>query len=278
MQKLKLILKDYFGFFILTVSLLIWKFNIVGNGGNDFNGFYPKLSDFGFLGILLPLLCCLFLALNASNALNKNFKENYIKILLFEKAKIKWYVIALLFFPLLYSSSFIIGKLLEFETTENLFTFNITMVNSFLLVLLVAGGSAEFGWRGFLQKELQKKYNPLLTASEIAFFWALWNLPLHYNGIYSTEGFFHFLPRFITTFQLSILFTWLYNKYGFSILAAMILYSMTYTALDTIGRSHIPVIVLGILMMFIFIFDNKMWKRKNYADEIYSNDFKKSSR
>ena len=62
------------------------------------------------------------------------------------------------------------------------------------------------------------------------------------------------------------------------ILAAMILYSMTYTALDTIGRSHIPVIVLGILMMFIFIFDNKMWKRKNYADEIYSNDFKKSSR
>ncbi len=227
-RKIKIDSKEIFWlYFILTVGLLFWKFSIVENGGNDFNGFYPKLSDFTLLGILLPILCCLFLALNASNALNQNLQENYIKTLFFEKAKIKWYVIALLFFPLLYGSSFVIGRLLELETTENAFTFNSAVVNSFFLVLLIAGGSAEFGWRGFLQKELQKKYNPLLTATVIAFFWALWNLPLHYNGIYSTEGFYHFLPRFIRTFQLAILFTWLYNKSGYSILSTMILYSMT---------------------------------------------------
>lgn len=273
-EKIKINSKRLFwSFFILTVFILIWRFYIVEKGGNDWNGFYPKLSDFSLLGIILPLLCCLFLGVNASNALNKNLKENYLKTLLFEKEKIKWYLFALLFYPLLYASSFFIGKLLGYKTSETLFDFDITFIASFLLILFIAGGTEEFGWRGFLQKELQKKYNPLLTTLVIAFFWAIWHLPLSYNGVYSTEGFSHFLPRFIITFQLSILFTWLFNKSGYSILAVMILHSMNNNVGVLFGISYIPLMVLAILIMGILIFDNKMWKRKNYAKEIYSNKY-----
>jgi membrane protease YdiL (CAAX protease family) len=267
----------FWSFFILSVLILIWRFYIVEKGGNDWNGFYPKLSDFSLFGIVLTLLCCLFLGLNASNALNKSLKENYLKTLLFEKAKIKWYLFALFFYPILYVSSFLIGKIIGYETTENLFDFKITFIASFLMILFIAGGTEEFGWRGFLQKELQKKYNPLLTALVICFFWALWHLPLHFNGAYSTEGFSDFWPRFIITFQLSILFTWLYNKSGYSILAVMILHSMNNNVGYMFGSSYIPIMVMAVLIMVIVIIDNKMWKRKNYAEEIYSNDFNKAS-
>ena len=264
----------FWSFFILCIFILVWKFYTVEKGVNDWNGFYPKLSDFSASGIILAIACCLFLGLNASNAVNKSLKENYLKTLLFEKGKIKWYVFALLFYPFLYVSSFLIGKVLGYETSETLFEFKIHLIPGFLFILFIAGGTEEFGWRGFLLKELQKKYNPLISTLVIAFFWALWHLPLNFNGVYSTEGFSDFWPSFLTTFQLSILFTWLFNKSGYSILAVMILHSMNNTVGNIFGGSYIPIMVLAILIMFILIVDNKMWKRKNYAIEIYWNEVK----
>ncbi len=269
--------KLFWFFFTLCVLILIWKFYIVEKGGPDWNGFYPKLSDFGVVGIVLTLLCCAFLGLNASNALNKSLKENYLKTLLFEKRKIKWYLFAFLFYPILYVSSYFIGKLLELETSEKLFDFDITLIPGFLLILFIAGGTEEFGWRGFLQKELQKKYNPLITALVICFFWSLWHLPLHFNGVYSTEGFSDFWPRFTITFQLSILFTWLYNKSRYSLIAVMILHAMNNNVGYVFGASYIPAMILAVVIIVILIIDNKMWKRKNYAEEIYSSDVKKAS-
>lgn len=264
--------KLFWSFFILCVLILIWRFYLIEKGGSNWNGFYPKLGDFGAFGILLTILCCLFLGLNASNALNKSLKENYLKTLLFEKRKIKWYLVSLLFYPFLYISSFFIGKMLGYETTETLFEFKIALIPGFLMIMLIAGGTEEFGWRGFLLKELQKKYNPLLSTLVIAFFWALWHLPLYFTGVYSTGGFSDFLPRFIIIFQVSILFTWLFNKSGYSILAVMILHGMNNTVGSIFGSSYIPAMVLAILIMFILIFDNKMWKRKNYAKDLYSDD------
>lgn len=266
--------KLFWGFSILTVSIILWRLYIVELGGGDMGGFYPKFSDFGILGIILTLVCCSFLGINASNALNKSLKENYIRTLLFEKDKIKWYLVALLFYPFLYMSSFLIGKMLGFDTAENLFDFKIIFIPSFLMTMFIAGGTEEFGWRGFLLKELQKKYNPLVSSLVIAIFWSLWHLPLNYNGVYSTGGIPDFLPRFLTIFQLSFLFTWLFNKSGYSILAVMMLHAMNNTVGIIFGASFIPAMVIGVLIMLIVIFDNKMWKRKNYIQEIYSNDIK----
>ena len=73
--------KLFWTFFILTVSIITWRFYIVEQGGSDMGGFYPKLSDFGVIGVIITLACCCFLGLNASNAFNNSLKENYIKTL-----------------------------------------------------------------------------------------------------------------------------------------------------------------------------------------------------
>ena len=264
--------KLFFIFFLLCLAIVFARLYSVETGGRDWNGFYPKLSDIRMIGYILPLLCCFFLGLNASNALNKNLKENYIKTLLPEKSKIKWYLFALLFYPFLYASSFLIGQFFGLPTSDSLFEFDDTFIIGFLMLLFIAGGTEEFGWRGFLQKEIQKKYNPLITILIVGSLWSLWHLPMYFNGIYSTDGFSAYLPSIIRTLQITVLFTWLYNKSGYSILAVMILHSMNNNIRYLFGASYIPAMILAVVIIIIFIIDNKMWKRKNYAEKIYDND------
>jgi len=259
-------------FFLVCVAIVFLRLYSVETGGRDWNGFYPKLSDIRLIGYVLPLLCCFFLGLNASNALNKNLKENYIKTLLFEKRKIKWYLFALLFYPFLFASSFLIGQLFDFPTSDSLIEFDTTFIIGFLMLLFIAGGTEEFGWRGFLQKEIQKKYNPLLTILFVGFLWSLWHLPMYFNGVYSTDGFSAYFSSIPHTLQITVLFTWLYNKSSYSILAVMILHSMNNNVGYIFGVSYIPAMILAVVIVVILIIDNKMWKRKNYAEEIYSNN------
>ncbi len=54
---------------------------------------------------------------------------------------------------------------------------------TFSVTLLIQDGNEEIGWRGFMQPELQKIFNPLITALIVFVFWSLWHLP------YSTGNF-----------------------------------------------------------------------------------------
>jgi membrane protease YdiL (CAAX protease family) len=203
-----------------------------------------------------------------SNSKNTDIKENYLKSFLFDKTRIKWYMFAILFYPALYTFNYVLGNLFILETSEFFFNPDPYIILAFLLTFFFTGGPEEFGWRGFLQKELQKKYNPLITVLIIGFVWALWHLPLHYNGFYPPE--YTFSSHFLIIFQLTILFLWLYNKSGYSILAVIILHALNNNADRIFGASYIPAMVVAVILVIIFIFDNKMWKRKNYAKEIYS--------
>jgi len=143
----------------------------------------------------------------------------------------------------------------------------------FFTTLFFVGGNEEFGWRGFLQKEMQKKYNPLLTAVIISFFWSLWHLPLHYNGVYSTGGFMDLLPRFIWTIPVTIIFTWLYNKSSYSILAVILLHAMFNNVAKIFGSSETIYFILILLFAVYCIINDKMWEKKSY-NNIYENNFK----
>lgn len=59
---------------------------------------------------------------------------------------------------------------------------------TFAVTLLIQGGNEEPGWRGFLQPELQLRFNPLLAALLVALVWSLWHLPLFLNGFYGEAG------------------------------------------------------------------------------------------
>jgi membrane protease YdiL (CAAX protease family) len=175
--------------------------------------------------------------------------------------------LAILIYPALYALSYALGKILNLETTETLIDLNWGFCIAFLLTFFTTGSVEEFGWRGYLQKEAQKKYSPLITSLIIAAVWMLWHLPLHFNGFYPSD--LSFFSRITLALQLAFLFTWFYNRSGYSILTVMILHAMNNNVGRVFGSSYLPAVALGVGLIIYFIIDNKMWKNKSYHNQFY---------
>ena len=269
--RIKIELKSLFWLFSFIAILIIGLATVfvkIGNSSTWDRNLWNGLNDLSILGVLLLLASCFFWGLMMSNSKNIYLRENYLKSFLFDKTRIKWYVFAILFFPASYMLSYTMGKLLDLETSRPFFNPDAYFFLAFLLTFFFTGAPEEFGWRGFLQKELQKKYNPLITALIIGLVWGLWHLPLHYNGLYPSD--FTFLSRFVGQFQWAFLFVWFYNKSGYSILTVMLLHASSNNIYRIFGDSFMPGLILGIILVIIVIIESKMWQRKNYHIKFYS--------
>lgn len=96
-----------------------------------------------------------------------------------------------------------------------------------IVLLLISAVGEEYGWRGYLQKEMQTTWNPFKTSLLLGLIWGVWQLPLHFvSGTLQS-----LMPVILIVLQamaLSVLFTWLYNKTGGSLLiAALFHFSMS---------------------------------------------------
>jgi len=249
---------------VVASVVLFLRMYLIHYGLSDINGFFPVPEEVSPLGYLMLAVPVFIVSLNISNAVNTNLKENYLRSFLFEKRKIKWYLTGLLLFPGMSLISYIAGTASGLETTDYLIKIQPVWFVALLSTFFFTGGNEEFGWRGFLQKEMQKKYNPLITALVISFLWSFWHLPLHYNGLYTTGGFVDLLPRILPTIPLTIIFTWFYNKSSYSILAVAMLHAVINNSFDTFGLSPVIAIILFLLLSGYCIYDDKMWKRKDY--------------
>jgi CAAX protease family protein len=86
-----------------------------------------------------------------------------------------------------------------------------------------SGSGEEIGWRGFLLPRLQQRHSPFVSSALLAVGWAGWHLPaFFYVPSYAAIG-----VRIVPGFFLGILagaivLTWLYNRSGGSVLAAIL--------------------------------------------------------
>ena len=254
----------FFTVFIGASLVLFLRIYYVNNGLSDVNGTIPALDEISFLGYVLFVVVLFVLGINAGNATNRKLKENYLSSFIYENSKLKWYLIGIFLFVILSLVSYFIGNLAGIDVTDYVVVPKFNRLVGFFTTLFFVGGNEEFGWRGFLQKEMQKKYNPLITAVIISFFWSLWHLPLHYNGLYSTGGFMDLLPRFIWTIPVTIIFTWLYNKSSYSILAVILLHAMFNNVAKIFGSSEMIYSILISLFAVYCIINDKMWEKKSY--------------
>lgn len=100
-------------------------------------------------------------------------------------------------------------------------------IASFLVVLFLAGSLEEFGWRGFAQPRLQKRYSALTAAVGIGIAWALWHLPLFYLfdvAAYDASGFW--TSYLFTLVVESIIYAWLFNSTSGGLLFPMLAHSL----------------------------------------------------
>jgi len=89
------------------------------------------------------------------------------------------------------------------------------------------GGQEDLGWRGFLLPLLQDRYSAFVSSLLVGVAWAGWHLPLFLNPT-TTHGGWPLSQQLIWIVSIlagSILWTWMYNSTGGSVLAVAVFHA-----------------------------------------------------
>lgn len=217
-NRLKLQIRRYplISFFLVSciVSWGYWEFIVRPAGFIDERSMQIPFAWGPLLASLLVL------------KLSDNHIIEWIKQISRWRVHVLWYLLALL---IPFIDLFVLLILALFGTPIS-FTEHSALEypKRFFTTLLIAGSIEEFGWRGFLQPRLQKRYSALLSAVIVGLLWAVWHFPVVYFGgaSYDPGDFFGFL---IILPLWSIIMAWLYNSTRGALIIPMLFHAATNT-------------------------------------------------
>ena len=161
----------------------------------------------------------------------------------------RWYAVILLLFPAIMVLTFFLesalgGKVPSLEGARQTLTRPPTLL-VFVITMLIGGPLAEeLGWRGFALDRLQANWTALRSSLVLGGIHAAWHLPLFFTMGTSQEAMGFATGRFwlwvIQVIAGSVIFTWVYNNNGRSILSAILIHFMsnaTYTVIAQLGNA-----------------------------------------
>lgn len=218
--------KNYWEFFILVFlySWLFWVISILS--GADLS--YSLSLIFYYLGGIGPSLMGILLTYR--NKEKEDIKDFWRRSIDPRLIEVKWYILIVLIVitPILIGIGFDIlfgGNGATYEGFIN-FQNNFLVFLPYLLFLIIAVLAEEFGWRGYAQDALQKRFSIIISGLIVGFFWSLWHLPLFFiKGTYQNSlgiGSFSFWLFFVYIIPESVIYAWIFNLNNRSILSAIL--------------------------------------------------------
>lgn len=121
----------------------------------------------------------------------------------------------------------VLGGTLDPVPLASLATYPLTLA----FVFLVGGGNEEPGWRGFALPRLQAGHSALVASLVVGLGWLVWHLPLF--AVPGSAQAALPLPFYaVAVVAESVVFTWLYNGTGGSVLLAVVLHASVNNAPD----------------------------------------------
>ena len=152
------------------------------------------------------------------------------------RIKPRWYLVALGLPILLKQASVVVLILVGVTVRFSPPTSIVGYILNFLLVMLLAGGLEEFGWRGFALPKLQTTYSALGASLIIGVVWATWHLPMYVMN--DPQSYIPFFLSLLRVVPEAILLTWLYNNTGGSVLLCMLFHAVyNVTNLFAVGAT-----------------------------------------
>jgi uncharacterized protein len=118
----------------------------------------------------------------------------------------------------------------------------------------------EPSWRGFAVPRLQQRHSPLASAAILGVLVALWHLPL--IGDTGPAG-------IITTFVITFVYVWLFNRTGGSVLLVLVFHSaqgfitmgdLGYTDADLARQEWIELAAWAVVAAALVGFDRAAWR------------------
>jgi membrane protease YdiL (CAAX protease family) len=143
----------------------------------------------------------------------------------------RWWVVTLVLPPALLGAMYAVYRLVggSHHTTSTVATFSeaglaaLVAVPVMVLVIVALAYGEEAGWRGYLLPRLQTRWSALTASLLVGVVWFLWHVPLLFlpgdqNGAMPLP----LLAAFVLA--SAVLYTWLYNNTGGSVLAVTLLH------------------------------------------------------
>ena len=129
----------------------------------------------------------------------------------------------------------------RFGLTDNQLPLLLALTPIIFLVTLVSGGpiAEELGWRGFAQPRLQAWVGAERAGLIIGILWSLWHLPL-FLILPSAKGNIPLLWYIPLVSTWGILFAWIYNATGKSVLLCMLFHAGINFMLGALGLLTSP--------------------------------------
>lgn len=189
----------------------------------------------------------------------------YLSTILRPRGKLVWYLIALLAFPVIHVlgnaiTSFMGGTARQAGTVDVIDVIFRTVVTFFSVLFFSGGLNEETGWRGFALPRLQARVAPLIACLVIWIFHMIWELP---GDVIFTGAPWPIVSRLVWMPSWSILFVWVYNRTGGSILAAMVFHA-SMNSMNTLSALLPPTtagtVLLAVFALFAVVYD-RMWRK-----------------
>jgi membrane protease YdiL (CAAX protease family) len=113
------------------------------------------------------------------------------------------------------------------------------------LWFLTFGLGEEMGWRGFALPRLQRGRTALSATLILGLFWGLWHLPaFFFRDTYMEMGVLGFPMFLVSIIFASVVFTWLYNSTGGSVLMAILFHVFfDWLSVSEAGGAYAPIIM-----------------------------------
>jgi len=138
-----------------------------------------------------------------------------------------WLVPIFVLPPLLYGGAVLLATLSGWAKLDLTNPSNPVGIPIAFVFILFLGGpfQEEFGWRGYALDRLQARFTALTSSIVLGALWILWHLPAVFSNRLIVEPQL-FWALVILVVLWSILFTWIYNNTGRSILSVLLFHTM----------------------------------------------------
>lgn len=124
------------------------------------------------------------------------------------------------------------------------------------LWLLTFGLGEEIGWRGFALPHLQKRQSAGAAAITLGILWATWHLPaFFYRDTLMAMGPLGFPMFAMSMLFVSVLFAWLYNSSGGSLLPVILFHGVFnwLSASDAGGASAATIMSVAMTLWTVYV-------------------------
>ena len=152
-----------------------------------------------------------------------------------DRIPLRWAVVTVALFPALVVvtavvASPVVGEFFSLDIGElaALLADPGGLVGTVVVILVVGPLPEEIGWRGYLLDRCQARWSALASGVAVGAVWAVWHAPLFVMpGYFATFDFAPVPSLFAANILLgSVIYTWLYNNVGRSVLALVVFHFM----------------------------------------------------